>query len=123
MDRYDEARDAALETIEHWNQLGPQSEFYDVLREEIYHWLGRAYYHTGFFEEAMDAFVTSYEAGLDLPALKDREFHTHSAYFAGRTNELLSNPSQAREYYRAALDQRAGESAIERAKQRLDRLR
>ena len=123
MDRYDEARIAAQETLDHWDRLGPQTEFYNVLREEIYHWLGRAYYHTGFFQEAMEAFVTSYEAGLNLPSQRDREFHTISAYFAGRTNELLSNTEAAREYYRAAMDQRAGDTAIERARQRLDRLR
>lgn len=123
MDKYDEAGESALEAIRHWETLGAQSEFYQVILEEVYHWLGRAYYHTGNYRPAMEAFISSYEAGLSLPNLKEREFHTLSAYFAGRTNELLSNPAQAAEYYRAALEQRAGSEAIERAKERLDRLR
>lgn len=123
MDMYDEARVSALETIAHWEKMRAQSEFYQVLLEETYHWLGRAYYHTGNYQPAMEAFISSYEAGLSLPNLKEREFHTLSAYFAGRTNELLSNPAEAIGYYRAALEQRAGGEAIERARERLDRLR
>ena len=123
MNRYDKAMEAALETIRHWESMGTQTEFYQVLREEVYHWLGRSYYHTGNYQQALEAFISSYRAGLNLPNLKEREFHTLSAYFAGRTNELLSNPTDAIEYYRATLQQRAGEQAIGRARERLDRLR
>ncbi|PWN06887.1 hypothetical protein [Rhodohalobacter mucosus] len=122
MDKYSEAREFALETISYWDSLGPQAEFYTVLREEIFHWLGRAYYHTGEYRLALEAFITSYRAGLDLPNRREREFHTFSAYFAGRTNELLNNPESAKRYYLATLEQRAAEEAIDRAKERLDRL-
>lgn len=123
MGRYDEAREASLKAIERWESRGPGSDYYGVLREEIFHWLGRSYYHTGSYPEAMEAFINSYEAGINLPNRRDREFHTLSAYFAGRVHELLSNPAKAIEYYRAALRQTAGDQAMESARERLDRLR
>lgn len=123
MGRYYEARDASLDALARWDSRRIHNNYYGVLREEIYHWLGRSYYHTGSYPEAMNAFIHSFEAGKNLPNRRDREFHTLSAYFAGRVQELLSNPSEAREYYRAALDQKAGDQARESARERLSRLR
>jgi tetratricopeptide (TPR) repeat protein len=120
MRRFGDIRIAAEETLEHWAKNHPDEK--GVLHEEVYHWLGRSHYHEGSFEEALQLFVKSFEAGLTLPNKKERDYHTASAYFAGRTSELLNNGSDASWFYRAALDQKAGDQVKRQARERLSRI-
>ncbi len=120
MRRFSDLRIAAEETLEHWNKYHPND--IGVMHEEVYHWIGRGYYHERSFEEALQAFVKSFEAGLTLPNKRDREYHTASAYFAGRSSEFLNNGSDAAWFYKTTLEQRAGDNVKRQAKDRLARI-
>lgn len=122
MKRYEEAKGAAQIVLNNRSESNRDTDSDRVLLEEVLHWLGRSHYHTGSYQDAAEAFEKSYEAGLHLPNLKQREFHTLSAYFAGRVHELMSNSQGAIMYYQAALEQSAGDQAKQSAKERLDRL-
>jgi tetratricopeptide (TPR) repeat protein len=111
---------AAEHTIGHWEKTRPGEK--NVLHEEVYHWLGRSQYHAGDFEQALQSFVKSFETGLQLPNKREREYHTASAYFAGRTSELLNNGSDAEWFYKAALEQKAGDQVKRQARERLSRI-
>lgn len=120
MRRFGDIRIAAQETLDHWEKHHPNET--GVLFEEVYHWLGRGYYHEGLFGEALKVFIKSFEAGLTLPNKREREYHTASAYFAGRTSELLNNGKDAEWFYKAALEQKAGDQVKRQARQRLSRI-
>lgn len=120
MRQFPEAAAHGEAAVEHWEKHGLTDE--KPMLEEIYYWLGRSYYQRGGHERARDYFVKSYEVGLELPDTRNREFHTLAAYYAGRASERMNDPSEARKYYRLALDQRAGDQARKQADERLNRL-
>ncbi|TVR30972.1 MAG: hypothetical protein EA390_07370 [Balneolaceae bacterium] len=120
MRNYDEALKAAEEALAHWEELHPGER--DVFHEEIYHWLGRAQYYSDLPEQALDSFTKSYEISSELPNNRDREFRTLSAYFAGIAYESIDNRQEARRYYEYVLNQRVGDEAKKRARERLQSL-
>ncbi|MEX1011567.1 MAG: tetratricopeptide repeat protein [Balneolaceae bacterium] len=92
----------ALERIEsllyRWDESGLAN--YDLLVEELMHWRGRILVRFLRYEEAYEAFESSYMAGLRLPNQASRRFLALSAYYAGVTAERLQNRDTAAFYFR-----------------------
>lgn len=117
---YDLVLREANAAMDYWqkNSLGNK----EILKEELMYWKGRALFHAGRSEEALNAFTNALETGRHLPNPENRELHTLSAYYAGRVSENLGQNENAREYYEIAVRQKAGENAKEKAESRLQAL-
>lgn len=110
----------ADQTLQYWKDHNLEN--YIVLEEELLYWKGRALYHSGNYNGAMESFEKSIDAGKLLPNRKNRPFHTLSAYFAGRASERLNQTEEAKKYYRLASRQSDKSEASENARNRLRNL-
>lgn len=106
----------------HWEKHGDELKDHDVLREEVYYWMGRAAFSMRQSEQASEHFVRAWEMGLELPNSDSRQVHTLAAYFAGRAYEQMDDQSRAETYYRRAMELNGSDEAKRLAGERVRNL-
>lgn len=120
LDQYDEIMTFSSETLKYWKSKKEKID--PVLEAEVRFWMGRAFYYNGKFEDAKPYLTESVEIGQNLVNSKDREVYILSAYFAGRTNDIIGQKREARKYYEIAADQRTVPEARRRSREELRNL-
>ncbi len=117
LDEYSTMKAFYRETTEHWKRNNLPD--HPVMDFELNYWLGRAFYFTGNYQAAFDAFSRSVQAGSGLINAEEREILTLAAYFAGQSSELLMQSENAKKYYEIASKQNAAPNARRQARNRL----
>ncbi|WP_069132615.1 tetratricopeptide repeat protein [Rhodohalobacter halophilus] len=94
-----------------------------VLKEEIYYQKGIAHYRSGEVDEALEAFQTAHQTGINLPNSSKRPIYSLSAYYAGRSSERMNLPEQAADYYQRVVESDSSRETKSRARDRLKEIR
>ena len=84
------------------------------------YWRGRAKYHFGNWKQAQVDFEQALKAGNLLESREERDLYLLSAYYAGRSHEIMGNPDIAEEFYRISSDQSLLPNLRDRSARRLE---
>lgn len=120
LDQYSEILIFADNTLKYWQDEHLAED--PVLESEARYWIGRAYYYQRNWQAALPYLEQSVKTCKKLVNSEERDIYALSAYFAGRTHEILNDEKEAKKYYKMAADQKATPGVRKQAKEQLNSL-